>query len=941
MRKIVVLGTILLMTVAALPALAASEVIIDNTSPSAVFVGTWTTASSATDKYGSDYRYATQNTTGSRTATYTPTLASTASDWQVYVWYPTVTSATTAGQHIVHHSGGDTIVVINQTTNRGMWVQVGGNYTMNAGTGNYLRITSYHASLTSRVIADAARFYSATAGADTTPPVISNVGANPNVLSAVITWTTDEPATSQVEYGTTPAYGSQTTKDTNLVTSHSVNVTGLSQSTLYHYRVKSDDAAGNPAVSGDYTFNTTAPAPEFRSVWINTWNAPSILNATEVTGLVNMTSGANYNVLIPEIRKRADAYYISHQLYCPWCTSQLPPYTPVYHKEPKASNINDPDPNYDPLQDAIDKAHAQGMQVHPWIVTYRAASTTVAQPADHVWTVHGATTTANDYIDWSMRKSDNTYADGTSYNLDPGVPCVQDYLCRVVLDIVTNYDVDGFNYDYIRYPTGYYWGYNDISKARFLADSGLGSVPTSTADANWETWAQWRRQQVTDLIKRCYLEIMAVKPWVNHNVDTVGWSGGDPTNESGYLDTRQYKEVYQDARGWMRDHLIDTNILMNYKREFDVAQAPDYRLWTNAIAAWQTETGRWSVDGQACYLNSISDSVIQMQVGRDAGIGLCNYDYITTNPAPVDRQGFFDAVEANLYQTPVSVPDMTWKTAPTTGILFGTVTDAAKPNHPIYLNWVYKATVTATGPEIRSTQTDATGTYGFLDLTPGTYSIAVSKSGFTSRTYTNQSLSAGQVLRENFALGVKTASSPAGTLNASWGLISVPSPPVNPDPANVFAGIDIDSKLYRFDRATQSMILYDTWTPDVFGNVSVDDGYWLQVDTNKTISYQAYGDTPATYTTQLPAAGWSIIGCPFQSNIQWPNALVTLGATTVPISTARGNGWISGTGYWFDSSTQSMVDFGLPEDFPTGSELYPWHGHWIQSLVNNLSLTLR
>jgi hypothetical protein len=36
-----------------------------------------------------------------------------------------------------------------------------------------------------------------------------------------------------------------------------------------------------------------------------------------------------------------------------------------------------------------------------------------------------------------------------------------------------------------------------------------------------------------------------------------------------------------------------------------------------------------------------------------------------------------------------------------------------------------------------------------------------------------------------------------------------------------------------------------------------------------------------------------------------------------------------------------MVDFGLPEDFPTGTALYPWHGHWIQSFVNNLSLTLR
>src|SRR4029450_10301370 len=49
--------------------------------------------------------------------------------------------------------------------------------------------------------------------------------------------------------------------DANHVTSHSVAVSGLSPSTTYHYRVKSKDAAGNLATSGDLTFTTTAPAP--------------------------------------------------------------------------------------------------------------------------------------------------------------------------------------------------------------------------------------------------------------------------------------------------------------------------------------------------------------------------------------------------------------------------------------------------------------------------------------------------------------------------------------------------------------------------------------------------------------------------------------------------------------------------------------------------------
>ena len=100
------------------------------------------------------------------------------------------------------------------------------------------------------------------AGGDVTPPQISGAAAGQVTASgAAVTWTTDEPATSQVEYGTTTAYGSATTLDATLATSHSQLLTGLSPSTVYHYRVLSRDGAGNPAVSTDATFTTAATAP--------------------------------------------------------------------------------------------------------------------------------------------------------------------------------------------------------------------------------------------------------------------------------------------------------------------------------------------------------------------------------------------------------------------------------------------------------------------------------------------------------------------------------------------------------------------------------------------------------------------------------------------------------------------------------------------------------
>lgn len=99
------------------------------------------------------------------------------------------------------------------------------------------------------------------AAPDTTAPSISAVAASGITTgAATITWTTNEGATSQVEYGTTSSYGSVTTLDAALLTSHSVALSGLTNSTTYHYRVISKDAANNASQSADMTFTTSAPA---------------------------------------------------------------------------------------------------------------------------------------------------------------------------------------------------------------------------------------------------------------------------------------------------------------------------------------------------------------------------------------------------------------------------------------------------------------------------------------------------------------------------------------------------------------------------------------------------------------------------------------------------------------------------------------------------------
>jgi len=108
---------------------------------------------------------------------------------------------------------------------------------------------------------------------DTTPPVISGISVSSiDDTNTTINWTTNEPATSQVEYGRTTSYDSISALNTTLVTSHSIMLSGLDHSTTYHYRVKSKDASDNERLSGDYTFTTDSPpASTFTTAAMPDW----------------------------------------------------------------------------------------------------------------------------------------------------------------------------------------------------------------------------------------------------------------------------------------------------------------------------------------------------------------------------------------------------------------------------------------------------------------------------------------------------------------------------------------------------------------------------------------------------------------------------------------------------------------------------------------------
>ena len=95
------------------------------------------------------------------------------------------------------------------------------------------------------------------ANPDAYGPIISNVTISSiTPIGAVIAWTTDEIADSEIEYGLTDTYGFETTQNVTLGTAHIQTLTNLQPGTAYHFRVKSKDTAGNVTISEDHLFTT-------------------------------------------------------------------------------------------------------------------------------------------------------------------------------------------------------------------------------------------------------------------------------------------------------------------------------------------------------------------------------------------------------------------------------------------------------------------------------------------------------------------------------------------------------------------------------------------------------------------------------------------------------------------------------------------------------------
>ncbi len=431
-----------------------------------------------------------------------------------------------------------------------------------------------------------------------------------------------------------------------------------------------------------------------RGLWVDAFG-PGLKTPAQVAQMVKDARALGVNTLFVQTIRRAD---------CLCSRSSVP----------RASD-RDLTPSFDPLAEVLRLAHAQGIRVFAWVSVTGAGNAAAPNTSpQHILKAHGP---AAGLQSWVNRRPDGSYLEGSDIWLDAGIPQAADFMIQSILSIVKNYDVDGIQLDRIRYPDGGAWGYSPQALARYRAETGSKGTPIPSDP----TWTNWKREQITALVRRVVLETRRLKPQVWTSAATITY-GAPPTDLSGFQKSRTYSDVLQNWPAWTEEGLIDLNVLMNYKQDL----VPNHIAWFDDWNKFALSVrGKAEVAaGTALYLNSPDISRRQMQRALSAGLGWVGYAYRTPG-VDVYKNGQsqpqgFAVLRKTLTERGGPLTSTLWDIAPPTRYaLLGRITGSAQPGgRPVEAR-------SSNGTLLARTVTDGSGYYGFTDLPLGTLEVRV------------------------------------------------------------------------------------------------------------------------------------------------------------------------------------------------------------------------
>ena len=348
---------------------------------------------------------------------------------------------------------------------------------------------------------------------------------------------------------------------------------------------------------------------EVRALWVI---RHSIDSPAEVRAMVEAAAAGGFNTLLVQVRGRGDALYASSL-------------------EPRAESLPDA-PAFDPLQLVIDEAHARGMDVHAWVNTYlvwglqdpprsrlhlvNANPEWLAVPRSLGRELHTRNPSDPRYLKLLTEHARANPQVVTGLWSSPSHPAVQARVQAVWLELATNYDLQGIHFDYVRLPSGEFdysrgtldrfrgWVRPHLTSQRY-ADlvAASGSNPFAMADALGDLWDQFRRDQVSMLVRRIYRSVKEVRPDLIVSAALVA----DPK-------AARLKR-YQDWWAWLADGVLDVAVPMAYttdREQFD-AWVEEARISVGARErVWV---------GVGAYKNPVNETLRQIEDARERGVG--------------------------------------------------------------------------------------------------------------------------------------------------------------------------------------------------------------------------------------------------------------------------------------------------------------------------------
>lgn len=265
---------------------------------------------------------------------------------------------------------------------------------------------------------------------------------------------------------------------------------------------------------------------EIKAIWVPVWdmNTPD-----KIDNIVADAVEHNIKHIIAQVRYRGDALYVPNL------------FSNKYFNPDRRSHLLAND-GFDPLQYFLELTGKHNLTLHAWLPVYVVTPHNLEPLCEqHIYFRYPNLIT----VDFNRQVMRNDSYEGAY--LDPGLPQVNSYLFAVIMDLVSNYEIDGLHLDYVRYPDANF-GYHDIARLRYATE-------TDIMDA--ESWSLWKEQQIDNFVKKIYKEAKRVRPKMTISAAVID-------------DLQRAREKYsQNWKRWLDDNYIDYVYLMAYTTDND------------------------------------------------------------------------------------------------------------------------------------------------------------------------------------------------------------------------------------------------------------------------------------------------------------------------------------------------------------------------------------